>query len=65
MEANTSSIGSMIKLTSTNYSIWRPMVDDWLYCRDLFDSFDIANCFDDVAVAKPTKPEKMDEKGYN
>ena len=29
--------GMMIKLTSSNYSIWKSRMEDLLYCRDLFD----------------------------
>ena len=52
METSTSSNGSMIKLTSTNYSIWRPMMEDLLYCRYLFDLIDVTTCCDDGAIAK-------------
>ncbi len=34
MESDT---GSMMKLTASNYSIWKPMMEDHLYCKDLFD----------------------------
>ena len=27
----------MIKLTATNYSLWKPRMEDLLNCRDLFD----------------------------
>ena len=29
--------GCMIKLNATNYSIWKPRMEDYLYCRDLFE----------------------------
>ncbi|OMO51796.1 Reverse transcriptase, RNA-dependent DNA polymerase [Corchorus capsularis] len=29
--------GSMMKLTTTNYNIWKPMMEDHLYCKDLYD----------------------------
>ncbi len=32
-----SSTGSMIKLTASNFSIWKPRMEDLLYCKDLFD----------------------------
>ena len=34
MEENT---GIMIKLTATNYSIWKPKMEDILYYKDLYD----------------------------
>ena len=27
----------MVKLLALNYLIWRPMIEDVLYCRDLHD----------------------------
>ena len=27
----------MIKLTSTNYSLWKSMMEDFLNCKDLYD----------------------------
>ena len=62
MEANSGS--SMVKLTSTNYSIWRPMIEDLLYCRDLFDPIEtITNS--DGSVTEPKKPEKMEDKEWD
>ena len=29
--------GTMIKLSASNYSIWKPMIEDVLYCKDLHD----------------------------
>ena len=29
--------GCMIKLNATNYSICKPRMEDYLYCRDLFE----------------------------
>jgi hypothetical protein len=29
--------GTMIKLSTSNYSIWKPMMEDVLYCKDLHD----------------------------
>jgi hypothetical protein len=34
------------------------MMEDLLYCRDLFDPIDVTTCCDDGGIAKPTKPEK-------
>ena len=28
----------MIKLNSMNYSTWKPMMEDLLYCKDLYKS---------------------------
>jgi hypothetical protein len=29
--------GTMIKISASNYSIWKPMMEDVLYCKDLHD----------------------------
>ena len=29
--------GPMIKLTTTNYSLWKSMIEDLLNCKDLYD----------------------------
>ena len=29
--------GPMIKLTTTNYSLWKSMMEDLLNCKDLYD----------------------------
>ena len=30
------SSGTMIKLNSSNYAIWKSMMEDLLYCKDLY-----------------------------
>ena len=30
-------MSTMIKLLALNYSIWKPMIEDVLYCKDLND----------------------------
>ena len=30
-------MSTMIKLTMSNYSIWKSMMEDVLYCKDLHD----------------------------
>lgn len=30
-------MGGMIKLTSSNYAIWKPRMEDILYCKDLYE----------------------------
>ena len=30
-------VGLMVKPTSTNYSIWKPQIEDILYCKDLYN----------------------------
>ena len=30
-------MNTMIKLSALNYSIWKPMMEDVLYCKDLHD----------------------------
>jgi hypothetical protein len=32
---------SMVKLTASNYSIWKTMMEDILYCKDLFDPIEL------------------------
>ncbi|CAH9088439.1 unnamed protein product [Cuscuta epithymum] len=61
MESGSSN--SMVKLTSTNYSIWRPMMEDMLYCKDLYDPIEsVTNT--DGTVSKPSKPEKMEDREW-
>ena len=33
-------MNTMVKLSVSNYSIWRPMMEDVLYCKDLHDSIE-------------------------
>ncbi|KAE8662958.1 hypothetical protein F3Y22_tig00113124pilonHSYRG00513 [Hibiscus syriacus] len=35
MEDNVAHDGDMFKLTANNYSYWKPMMKDYLYCKDL------------------------------
>ncbi|XP_048323873.2 retrovirus-related Pol polyprotein from transposon TNT 1-94 [Ziziphus jujuba] len=37
MSMEESSSGAMVKLTATNYTLWRPRMEDLLNCKDLFD----------------------------
>ncbi|XP_039022450.1 NAC transcription factor ONAC010-like [Hibiscus syriacus] len=37
IEDNVSHDGDMFKLTANNYSYWKPMIEDHLYCKDLHD----------------------------
>ena len=30
-------MNTMVKLSASNYSIWKPMMEDILYCKDLHD----------------------------
>ena len=30
-------MNTMVKLSASNYSIWKPMMEDVLYCKDLYD----------------------------
>jgi len=39
MESSTRT--SMIKLVASNYSIWKPMMEDLLYCKDLCDPIEL------------------------
>ena len=53
----------MVKLTSINYSIWRPMMEDLLYCKDLYDPIETTTKADGT-ISKPERPEKMEEKDW-
>ena len=30
-------MNTMVKLSASNHSIWKPMMEDVLYCKDLHD----------------------------
>ena len=40
LKMEESSGAGMIRLTSSNYSIWKPRMEDILYCKDLYTSID-------------------------
>ena len=40
------------------------MIEDLLYCRDLFDPIETITNLDD-SVTEPKKPEKMDDKEWD
>lgn len=35
------SIGTMIKINYSNYSIWKILIEDLLCCKDLFESIEL------------------------
>ena len=41
MEESISSSGAMIMLTATNYTLWKPRMEDFLSCKDLFDPIEL------------------------
>ena len=47
-------MNTMIKLTASNYSIWKPMMEDVLYCKDLHD----------LIEGDSAKPSKMSNKDW-
>ena len=47
-------MSTTIKLTASNYSIWKPMMEDILYCRDLHDPIE----------GDSAKPSKMSDKDW-
>ncbi|KAF1877330.1 hypothetical protein Lal_00012103 [Lupinus albus] len=49
--SNVSFDGDMFKLTADNFSFWKPMMEDHLYCKDMHEPI---SCKD--------KPEGKDEK---
>ena len=40
LKMEESSGAGMIRLTSSNYSIWKPRMEDILYCKDLYAPID-------------------------
>ena len=48
----------MIKFTATNYSFWKPMMEDFLNCKDLYDPIEEDN-------AKPSEMPNADWKKLN
>ena len=50
-----SSAGAMIKLTSTNYTLWRTRMEDLLNCKDLFDPIE----------ENGVKPGEMADKAWS
>lgn len=46
-----SSSSSMIRLSASNYSIWKPKMEDILYCKDLYD----------LILGDEAKPSTMSE----
>ena len=40
LKMEESSGAAMIRLTSSNYSIWKPRMEDILYCKDLYAPID-------------------------
>ena len=50
----SSSANGMIKLTASNYAIWKPRMEDILYCKDLYDPVE----------GDASKPDKMTDKEW-
>ena len=48
-------LGSMIKLTTTNYSLWKSMMNDILSCKDLYDPIEGDNATSDADWKKLKK----------
>ena len=40
LKMEESSGAGMVRLTSSNYSIWKPRMEDILYCKDLYAPID-------------------------
>ena len=51
MEATVIFEGDMFKLTTDNFSYWKPMMEDHLYCKDLHEP-----------IIMKDKPEGKDDK---
>ncbi|KAL5700308.1 hypothetical protein ACHQM5_025767 [Ranunculus cassubicifolius] len=59
-ESTTSSSGAMIMLTSTNYTLWKPRMEDLLSCKDLFDPIELKGANPDPA--KEIEWKKLNRK---
>ena len=46
--------GTMVKLTSSNYDIWKMLMTDVLYCKDLYDPIEY----------KGVKPEGISDPNW-
>ncbi|GFZ02406.1 hypothetical protein Acr_15g0010140 [Actinidia rufa] len=53
-------LGSMILLSATNYAIWKPRMEDILFCKDLHDPLE--NKGDKPVVMKDEEWRKMNRK---
>uniref|UniRef100_A0A0D3CIC1 CCHC-type domain-containing protein n=1 Tax=Brassica oleracea var. oleracea TaxID=109376 RepID=A0A0D3CIC1_BRAOL len=53
MEATVTFEGDMFKLTTENFSYWKPMMEDHLYCKDLHEP-----------IIMKDKPEGKDDKAW-
>ena len=47
-------MNTMIKLSTSNYLIWKPMMEDVLYCKDLHDPIEGDNA----------KPSDMSDRDW-
>ncbi|CAH9137277.1 unnamed protein product [Cuscuta epithymum] len=59
-DESTSSFGAMIMLTDTNYTLWKPRMEDFLSCKDLFDPIEMKGINPDPA--KSTEWKKINRK---
>ncbi|CAH9062481.1 unnamed protein product [Cuscuta epithymum] len=59
-DESTSSSGAMIMLTATNYTLWKPRMEDFLSCKDLFDPVEMKGINPDPA--KSTEWKKINRK---
>lgn len=57
-EESTSSSGAMVMLTATNYTLWRPRMEDLLSCKDLFDPIELKG-------EKPDSAKELEWKKSN
>lgn len=53
MEATVTFEGDMFKLTTNNFSYWKPMMKDHLYCKDLHEP-----------IIMKDKPEGKEDKAW-
>jgi hypothetical protein len=62
MEENT---GTMIKLTSTNYTIWKPKMEDILYYKDMYDPLRVAIEEGDLDEESRVEGEPWFDEGFD
>ncbi|XP_060211622.1 uncharacterized protein LOC132639158 [Lycium barbarum] len=58
IDESTSSSGAMIMLTATNYTLWKPRMEDFLSCKDLFDPIKLKGI-------NPDPPKSIEWKKIN
>ena len=53
-------LGAMIMLSAMNYALWKPMMEDILFCKDFYDPLE--NKGDKPTATKYEKWKKINRK---